>query len=41
MTFFLFLAAASVIALSPGPGIFYVAAHTLADGRSTGPASSL
>ena len=41
MTFFLFLAAASVIALSPGPGIFYVAARTLADGRSTGLASSL
>ena len=41
MTFFLFLAAASVIALSPGPGIFYVAARTLADGRGTGLASSL
>ena len=35
MTFLLFLAAASVIALSPGPGIFYVAARTLADGRGT------
>src|SRR5882757_2118690 len=41
MTFFLFLAAASVIALSPGPGIFYVAARTLADGRGAGLASSL
>ena len=31
MSFLLFLAAASIIALSPGPGIFYVAARTLAD----------
>lgn len=38
---FLFLAAACVIALSPGPGIFYVAARTLADGRRAGLASSL
>ena len=37
MTFLLFLAAACVIALSPGPGIFYVAARTLADGRGAGP----
>jgi threonine/homoserine/homoserine lactone efflux protein len=41
MTFLLFLAAASLIALSPGPGIFYVAARTLADGRACGLASSL
>jgi threonine/homoserine/homoserine lactone efflux protein len=41
MTLLLFLLAASVIALSPGPGIFYVAARTLADGRSAGLASSL
>jgi threonine/homoserine/homoserine lactone efflux protein len=41
MTFYLFLAAASVIALSPGPGIFYVAARTLADGRRAGLASSV
>jgi threonine/homoserine/homoserine lactone efflux protein len=41
MTFLLFLAAACVIALSPGPGIFYVAARTLADGRGAGLASSL
>ena len=41
MTFLLFLAAACVIALSPGPGIFYVAARTLADGRGEGLASSL
>jgi threonine/homoserine/homoserine lactone efflux protein len=38
--FGLFLAAASIIAISPGPGIFYVAARTLAGGRSEGLASS-
>src|SRR5436190_12543262 len=37
----LFLAAALVIALTPGPGIFYVAARTLAGGRLEGIASSL
>ena len=37
----LFLVAALVIALSPGPGIFYVAARTLAGGRDEGLASSL
>jgi len=41
MTFLLFLAAASLIAVSPGPGIFYVAARTLAGGRGEGLASSL
>jgi threonine/homoserine/homoserine lactone efflux protein len=41
MTFLLFLVAASIIALSPGPGIFYVAARTLAGGRGEGLASSL
>ena len=41
MSSFLFLAAAAVIALSPGPGILYVAARTLAGGRSEGLASSL
>jgi threonine/homoserine/homoserine lactone efflux protein len=41
MTFLLFLLAASLIALSPGPGIFYVAARTLAEGRAAGLASSL
>ena len=41
MTFLLFLAAASIIALSPGPGILYVAARTLAGGRGEGLASSL
>lgn len=39
-TFLIFLAAALAIALSPGPGIFYVAARTLAGGRSAGLASS-
>jgi threonine/homoserine/homoserine lactone efflux protein len=39
-SFVLFLAAAGVIAVSPGPGIFYVAARTLAGGRSEGLASS-
>jgi threonine/homoserine/homoserine lactone efflux protein len=41
VSFLLFLAAASVIALSPGPGILYVAARTLGGGRSEGLASSL
>ena len=41
MSLLLFVLAASVIALSPGPGILYVAARTLADGRSAGLASSL
>ncbi len=36
----LFLLAALAIALSPGPGIFYVAARTLAGGRDEGLASS-
>lgn len=35
----LFLGAALVIALSPGPGIFYVAARSLAGGRGEGLAS--
>jgi threonine/homoserine/homoserine lactone efflux protein len=37
----LFLAAALVIAVTPGPGIFYVAARTLAGGRGEGFASAL
>ncbi|MBI1777886.1 MAG: LysE family translocator [Proteobacteria bacterium] len=37
----LFLAAALVIALTPGPGIFYVAARSMAGGRREGLASSL
>lgn len=39
--FVLFLASAIVIALIPGPSIFYVAARTLAAGRSEGLASTL
>ncbi|WP_395711695.1 LysE family translocator [Reyranella sp.] len=35
-----FLGAAFVLAITPGPGIFYVAARTLAGGRSEGVASS-
>ncbi|PBB52365.1 MULTISPECIES: LysE family translocator [Mesorhizobium] len=38
--FALYLAAASVLAITPGPGIFYVAARTLAGGRPEGIASS-
>ena len=37
----LFLAAALVVAITPGPGIFYVAARTLAGGRGEGVASSI
>ncbi|MDP1753875.1 MAG: LysE family translocator [Reyranella sp.] len=37
----LFFLAAFAIAISPGPGIFYVAARTLAGGREEGLASSL
>jgi threonine/homoserine/homoserine lactone efflux protein len=36
----LFLTAATLIAVTPGPGIFYVAARTLAGGRREGLASS-
>ena len=36
----LFVAAAFLLAVTPGPGIFYVAARTLAGGRSEGLASS-
>lgn len=36
----LFIAAAFVLAVTPGPGIFYVAARTLAGGRGEGMASS-
>src|SRR4030095_6394384 len=35
----LFFAAAFVLAITPGPGIFYVAARTLAGGRGAGGAS--
>lgn len=37
----LFFLAALAIAISPGPGIFYVAARTLAGGRAEGLSSSL
>src|SRR6185503_9303865 len=40
-SFSLFLLAALVIAATPGPGIFYVAARTLSGGRYEGVASSL
>jgi threonine/homoserine/homoserine lactone efflux protein len=36
----LYVAAALLLALTPGPGIFYVAARTLAGGRAEGVASS-
>ena len=36
----LYFAAASLLAVTPGPGIFYVAARTLAGGRAEGVASS-
>jgi threonine/homoserine/homoserine lactone efflux protein len=39
--FFLFLAAAIVLAITPGPGIFYVLARTLAGGRKEGVQSTL
>jgi len=38
---FLFLAAALVVAITPGPGIFYIVARTLAGGRTEGLASSV
>ena len=38
--FALYVAAALVLAVTPGPGIFYVAARTLAGGRVEGVASS-
>src|SRR3954447_26869200 len=37
----LFFVAALVLAVTPGPGIFYVAARTLAGGRAEGMASSV
>jgi threonine/homoserine/homoserine lactone efflux protein len=39
--FSLFLLAAGIIAIIPGPGIFYVTARTLSGGRHTGIASTL
>src|SRR3954466_392113 len=40
LSFLLFLATALVIAITPGPGLFYVAARTLSGGRSDGLAST-
>ena len=37
----LFLGAAVVLAITPGPGIFYVLARTLAGGRREGISSAL
>lgn len=34
--FSLFLAAALLLAIAPGPGLFYVASRTLAGGRAEG-----
>jgi len=39
--FLLFLAAALLVAITPGPGLFYIAARTLAGGRTEGLASSV
>src|ERR1700756_2768584 len=39
--FFLFLAAALVLAITPGPGIFYVLPRSLSGGRREGVLSSL
>src|ERR1700682_3123213 len=39
--FFLFFVAALVLAITPGPGIFYVLARTLAGGRREGIDSSI
>ena len=40
-TFLLFLAAALLVAITPGPGIFYIVARTLAGDRREGLASSV
>jgi threonine/homoserine/homoserine lactone efflux protein len=40
-SFLLFLVAALVVAITPGPGLFYIAARTLAGGRTEGLASSV
>jgi|SRR5215475_445552 len=39
--FFLFLAAALLVAITPGPGIFYIMGRTLTAGRTEGMASSI
>ena len=41
MTFFTFLIAALVLAITPGPGMAYVVARTVAGGRKEGLASCL
>ena len=41
MSFFAFLVAAVVLAITPGPGIAYVVARTVAGGRSAGLASCI
>jgi threonine/homoserine/homoserine lactone efflux protein len=40
-SFLLFLTAALLVAITPGPGIFYIVARTLAGGRAEGLASSV
>lgn len=40
-TFALFLSVATIVAVTPGPGIFYIVARTLAGGRTEGLASSV
>jgi threonine/homoserine/homoserine lactone efflux protein len=40
-TFLLLLAAALIVAITPGPGVFYIVARTLAGGRAEGLASSV
>ena len=40
-TIFLFLVSALLVAITPGPGIFYIVARTLAGGRTEGLASSV
>ncbi|WP_065755499.1 LysE family translocator [Bradyrhizobium paxllaeri] len=40
-TFFLFLAASLLVAITPGPGLFYIVARTIVGGRTEGLASSV
>jgi threonine/homoserine/homoserine lactone efflux protein len=41
MSFIAFLVAATILAITPGPGIAYVVARTVAGGRSEGLASCM
>jgi threonine/homoserine/homoserine lactone efflux protein len=41
MSFIAFLVAATILAITPGPGIAYVVARTVAGGRSEGLASCI